>query len=217
MPRPTDPARPAASLCTKQFPSEFRSRREVLFFPAPPDRFSAHTLEIGPGRGDYLFAQATLHPDRVFAAIEIGKKRYFKLIHRVQCRGLGNVILINGDARLVVPRLIPESSLQQVVILFPDPWPKRRHTFHRLLTSEFLEQLARCLVPGGGLLVRSDVMDYVDEIAGNIAATATLEIESRSSRRPDEIVSGGATLYEQVQSAAGCTIHTLLARRVAVT
>src|SRR3989338_8606608 len=98
----------------------------------------SNTLEIGPGRGDFLFWLAEENPLKTVHAIEYKRKRYDKLVRRLETRGLSNVRLYLGDARTVLPVEFPDLSLERVFILFSDPWPKRRHARHRLFQETFV-------------------------------------------------------------------------------
>ncbi len=121
-------------------------------------------LEIGPGRGDFLFWLATEHPDVEIAAIEYKKKRYDKLVGRLEKRGLTNVKLYWGDARIVLLQEFAEKSLDKIFVLFSDPWPKKRHAKHRLFQEVFAEDLAQVLKPGGQLFIAHDDPNYIAQI-----------------------------------------------------
>lgn len=197
----------------RAFPTRFESQKELLFHPVRPDQIACDILEIGPGRGDFLFAMAEAHPQQQLVAVEIGKKRYYKLVRRIDERGLQNVLLIQGDARFVIPECIPKASVTSAYILFPDPWPKRRHAFHRLLTAEFMINCAATLKPGGMLTLKTDVGAYADWATQNVDTIPFLEVvSSHAGEKEDEAIE---TLYEQRRRAAGETIRTLRWRRVA--
>jgi tRNA (guanine-N7-)-methyltransferase len=132
--------------------------------PAPSDvwRFifaNAHPveIEIGPGRGDVLFAFAERAPDVNFYAVEIGRAQTERLTERARALGLPNVCVIAGDARCVVTRLVPTATVTAYHVYFPDPWPKTRHRHRRLFRPDFAEGLRRTLVPGGRVHVASDL------------------------------------------------------------
>lgn len=121
-------------------------------------------LEIGPGRGDFLFRLAEENPDKTVAAIEYKRKRFDKLVRRIESKGLANIRLHFGDARMVVPQEFEEGSVEKIFILFSDPWPKRRHARHRLFKEEFIGKLLRILRPDGEIFIAHDHPDYVTEI-----------------------------------------------------
>lgn len=123
-------------------------------------------LEIGPGRGDFLFWLATENPTADIVAIEYKRKRYEKLVKRIEKRGLQNIKLYLGDARLVLPQEFAEVSLDKIYVLFSDPWPKRKHAKHRLFQQGFLEDVFRVLKPGGEIFIAHDHPDYKNWIQG---------------------------------------------------
>ena len=125
---------------------------------------AASILEVGPGRGDFLFELAKRHPDQIIAAVEIKRKRYEKLKPRLKRLGIENVVLVHGDARVALPVLIKEQQLEAGYILFSDPWPKDRHSKHRLFQPYFIHELARVIRPDGELVIAHDDESYLSEI-----------------------------------------------------
>ncbi|MBI2980708.1 MAG: hypothetical protein HYY44_00065 [Deltaproteobacteria bacterium] len=118
-------------------------------------------LEIGPGRGDFLLHLAEERPTEKIAAIEYKRKRYEKLLQRAS--PFPNIELYLGDARVVLPEF-PEESVEEVYILFSDPWPKRRHAKHRLFQLPFLENLCRVMKTSGRVVVATDDPSYRTQI-----------------------------------------------------
>ncbi len=121
-------------------------------------------LEIGPGRGDFLFHLASENPTKTVAAIEYNRKRFEKLLRRIEARGLQNVRLHFGDARVVLTQEFQDETFEQIFILFLDPWPKRRHAKHRLFQKPFLKELLRVLKPEGQVFIAHDDPTYVSQI-----------------------------------------------------
>lgn len=117
-------------------------------------------LEIGSGHGGYALAFGARHPDRVLVAVEQRRKFAADLEDRARQRRLGNLVVLNGDARLLAPRLFAEGSLAAVHVHFPDPWWKRRHVRRRLVDDGMSTLLLRLLRPGGLLDFRTDVEEY---------------------------------------------------------
>lgn len=151
-------------------------------------------LEIGPGRGDFLFELGEQNLQSSVVAIEYKKKRYSKLIERISKRGLKNVSLVWGNARLAVPELFQDEQLQEVYILHPDPWPKKRHAKHRLIQKEFLEILAQKIKRGGFLQIQTDDKPYAEWIREAISSGLSRWIEHPSRPRHQRIIK---TLFEQ--------------------
>ncbi len=138
-----DPARPP-----------FSDLRE-LFEPA----LSAVWLEIGFGGAEHLLWQARTHPDVGLIGCEPFEEGVVKALTTIDEEGLCNIRLLEDDVRPLL-RWLPERSLSRVFILFPDPWPKKRHQKRRLFSPDLLRLLARVMVPGAELRLATDIGDY---------------------------------------------------------
>ncbi len=132
-------------------------------------------VEVGPGRGDFLFHLAETNPDKSVVGIEIKRKRVDKLISRVESRGLKNITVIQDDARCALPRFFGENSVDAIYVNFPDPWPKRRHEKNRVLSRDFLEDCCHVLKFYGNLNFTTDHKPYAEAVADEIGAIALLE------------------------------------------
>ena len=156
---------------TRQFPLDFEAKKTISIYPEPteaPISLGGNVLEIGPGRGDLLFALAQRCPSQKFIAIEIGNKRYKKLVERAQKRQLTNITLVRADARVALTRFFTPESFEKIFVLFPDPWPKDRHAFKRLLSVEWIRILVQLLKPGGQFIAATDVPWYAKWAFDNI-------------------------------------------------
>ena len=116
-------------------------------------------IEIGFGGGEHLAEQARRHPDALMIGCEPFLNGVGSALRHVEEMGLKNVRLHAGDARAVMEAL-PDASLDRVMILFPDPWPKARHNKRRLIQDETAAEIARVLKPGGRLRFVTDWKDY---------------------------------------------------------
>ncbi len=129
----------------------------------PADLFDAScravVFEIGFGGGEHLAHMARHHPDTGFIGAEPYLNGYAKMLVRIEESGLGNVRLQHDDARDSLNRL-RAASLDRVDLLYPDPWPKRRHRKRRFVGADTLDILARVLKPGGLFRFASDIPDY---------------------------------------------------------
>jgi tRNA (guanine-N7-)-methyltransferase len=115
-------------------------------------------LEIGFGGGEHLAAEADANPNTGYIGCEAFLNGIAKALALIESGSLSNVRLYNGDARAVIEAL-PQASLDGVYLLYPDPWPKRRHHGRRFLSSEGLARLARVLRPGAELRFATDIDD----------------------------------------------------------
>jgi tRNA (guanine-N7-)-methyltransferase len=120
-------------------------------------------LEIGPGRGDFLFHLAEENPLATVVGVEVKPGRCEKLAVRIEKRGLKNVELVCMDAQTFLPQCA-EDEFEKIFILFSDPWPKRRHAKNRLFQEPFAKELLRVLKPGGRVYVAHDDPKYVAQI-----------------------------------------------------
>ena len=116
-------------------------------------------LEIGFGGGEHLAWQAGHHPDVGIIGAEVFEMGVAQLAARIEAGGLANVRLFDDEARHLLDWL-PTASISRAFILFPDPWPKRRHWKRRLVSSATLAALGRVMTPGAELRVATDIGDY---------------------------------------------------------
>lgn len=131
-------------------------------------------LEIGFGGGEHLGWQAEAHPDIGFIGCEAYVNGIVKLLAEVEARGLANIRIHDDDARDLIGRLGP-ATIGRVFLLFPDPWPKRRHHKRRIVTLALLADLHRILKPGGEFRFASDSGDYVAWTLARVRANGGFE------------------------------------------
>ena len=115
-------------------------------------------IDLGCGDGSFLCALAQRMPDKNFLGIE-------RLLNRVRtsarkAAGLENVRLLRMESFYAVRYLLPAESVERFYLLFPDPWPKRRHHRRRIVTPDFLSSIHAALQKGGSIYVATDDVDY---------------------------------------------------------
>lgn len=123
-------------------------------------------LEIGCGAGGFAVEYARRNPHVRYVAFEWRKKYAREVAHRAQKHGVQNLRVIEGDAKLEVPRLFAPGTLACIHLQFPDPWWKRAHRKRAILTPEFTKLLFGLLEPGGRFDLRTDVEDRAHEMLG---------------------------------------------------
>jgi tRNA (guanine-N7-)-methyltransferase len=116
-------------------------------------------LEIGFGGGEHLIAQAEQNPATGFIGVEPFVNGMAKALTAIEQRGLRNIRLSSGDATQLIDWL-PAGALARIDLLYPDPWPKRRHWKRRFVQDQSLKRLARLLRTGGEFRFATDVADY---------------------------------------------------------
>jgi tRNA (guanine-N7-)-methyltransferase len=191
----------------KHYPIEHECRKRIDFWPEKPAVFDGDVLEIGPGRGDLLMHMAEAHPDKKFVGIEIGRRRFFKLIPRILKRNLKNIQLIGGNARVVLPLYYRSNIFEQAYVLFPDPWPKKRHIPHRLLSVQFMTLVARSLKVGGDFFVATDVAGYAGWVLENAEQIDFLELVRPPTMNEPLIEGYIPTFFEAKWREMGRNIH----------
>jgi tRNA (guanine-N7-)-methyltransferase len=137
---------------------EPRPANAALLFPIPVD---AVRLEIGFGGGEHLVSEAAAAPATGFIGVEPYINGMAKAVAAISARGLSNIRLFSGDAAALLDWL-PAASLSRIDLLYPDPWPKKRHWKRRFVQRENLDRIARALKPGGELRFASDIPGYVE-------------------------------------------------------
>jgi tRNA (guanine-N7-)-methyltransferase len=149
-------------------------REQPLAPPALFGRAAPCTLEIGFGNGANLLSLASAHPERDYLGIEVHRPGVGRLLLALEERQLANVRLICHDAVEVLGGQIAAASLAEILILFPDPWPKKRHHKRRLIQAPFVELLRRALEPGGKLHLATDWQPYALEMLAVLEAAPGL-------------------------------------------
>ena len=113
-------------------------------------------LEIGSGKGRFLLATAMERPDVNVLGIEKSLHYHRVIRDRFLKRDLRNIRLINHDAFVVLQKMLPDASIAEVHIYFPDPWPKKRERKRRIIRPEVLAEIRRVLVEGGSGIYVTD-------------------------------------------------------------
>jgi len=116
-------------------------------------------LEIGFGGAEHLVAQAQAHPRSGFIGSDAFVNATAKALAAIDGNKLTNIRLHFGDASALIDWL-PAGSLARIDLLYPDPWPKRRHWKRRFIQDDSLTRLARILNVGGELRFATDIADY---------------------------------------------------------
>jgi tRNA (guanine-N7-)-methyltransferase len=138
-------------------------------------REARRTLEIGFGNGENLAALARAHPQRDYLGVEVHRPGVGRLLLALEEQRLANVRVICHDAVEVLERQIAPASLAEILILFPDPWPKKRHHKRRLIQPAFVALLERALGAGGVLRLATDWQPYALEMLGVLSAAEHLD------------------------------------------
>ena len=198
--KPSDP--PAAQLIP---PSYFEPLQIDLAFarPAPLE------VDIGCGEGSFLVAMAARFPERNFLGIERLLGRIRKTCRRTAARNLENVRVLRLESSYTVQHLLPPGSVSVFHVMFPDPWPKRKHHRRRLIADPFLDTIHAALCEMGELRLTTDDADYFAHMKRVCLARTDFE----PVPWPDD-PAYPQTDFERGFRARGLPIHRLLLRKI---
>jgi len=171
-------------------------------------------LEIGFGGGEHMLQMAAAHPGVGIIGCEAYINGVAMLLSGIERAGVGNLAIHAGDARDLMD-VLPGGSVAQVFLLYPDPWPKKRHHKRRFVNPSNLDQLARIMAPGAVLRLATDIDDYVRhalEVLERDGRFAALDLGPADGREPWPGWPG--TRYEAKALREGRTPHYLSFRRL---
>ena len=134
---------------------------KYLFDPEEIDINACNYLEIGFGYGESLAKRALIDKNTNYIGCETYSKGVVNLIDLMEKESIKNIEIFNGDARILLEN-IPDHSIDKIFILYPDPWPKKRHNKRRIINEKFLELIHKKLKKYGILFFATDVTDYAD-------------------------------------------------------
>lgn len=196
---------------------------DPLALPAPCGRLPAGEsqgaqevwLEIGFGGGEHLVWQAERNPGVLLIGCEPFEDGVVKVLTAIEDKRLSNIRIHPDDARPLL-RALPQNAISRVFILFPDPWPKKRHARRRLVSPETLALLARVMRPGAELRIASDIAPYVRDVLAAVRQVPIFQWTAKAAsdwrmRPPD----WPETRYEAKAIAAGRRCTYLSFSRVA--
>jgi tRNA (guanine-N7-)-methyltransferase len=155
-------------------------------------------VELGSGDGSFLVEYAARHPDHNFVGVERLLGRIRKMEKKTRRAGLTNLRGIRIESAYLLEYLLPPQSAGAVHIYFPDPWPKRKHRRHRLISERFPALAQQALRPGGVVYLRTDDPAYFEQMSEVFRANDAF----RPVPTPDELAEV-RTDFEQEFAARG--------------
>jgi len=191
----------------------------VEFEPQPLDldalfgRQAPRVVEIGFGNGENLAALAAAHPERDYLGIEVHRAGVGRLMLAAETGQLTNVRISNHDAVEVLEHQLPAQSLDEMLILFPDPWHKKRHHKRRLVQPPFISLAASRLRPGGVLRLATDWEAYAVQMLEVLGASDVLVNESSDRGYIEKPAERITTRFEKRGQRLGHGVWDLAFRR----
>jgi tRNA (guanine-N7-)-methyltransferase len=126
-------------------------------------------IEYCSGNGTWIAEQALANPHQNWVAIEKKFMRVRKIWSKIKNLNLNNLIVVCGEAFLTTNRYFADSSVADVYINFPDPWPKKKHAKNRLFQPTFVKEMTRIMAPQKTLTFVTDDHPFSDEVIGVFA------------------------------------------------
>jgi tRNA (guanine-N7-)-methyltransferase len=164
---------------------------------------SRFSIEIGYGGGEHLAREALRHPDTGYIGCEVFSGGVAKMVEAIATENIDNVRLFTDDALKLLLEL-PDASLDEAFLLYPDPWPKTRHHKRRFVSPTTLGELARVLKPGSPFYFATDIEDYANWTLAHIVRTPAFRFApARPGQWHEPYAGWQPTRYEDKARAEG--------------
>ena len=178
------------------------------------DRAAARTLEIGFGNGEHLLERARSSPERDFLGVEVHRPGIGHLLLGAAGAGARNLRVSAHDAVEVMQQQIAPASLDELQLLFPDPWPKERHHKRRIVQPSFAPLVASRLKPGGLWHLATDWEPYAQHMLEVLRACESLRNCAADGGFIDSVQARSATRFERRGVQLGHRVRELLFARL---
>lgn len=180
---------------------------ESLSAIAPERLFSGkghRILELGGGWGEFCIALLEQYPETDYTVFEIKPERIRSLLKKARARNVSHLRIVPVNFNWFLETILPPFAYNEVFINFPDPWPKRRHWKHRLISSDFPWRLAHLLREGASVHITTDYGPYARRILGIFRKTRLFHsLYQNPDYRRERPPGRPASRFENMQRAAG--------------
>lgn len=139
------------------------------------------TVEIGFGMGDSLLEMAIANPDRNYLGIEVHKPGVGKLLHGIVANDVSNLRIICHDAVEVLSNCLAAESIDRLLLLFPDPWHKKKHHKRRIVQPAFIELVRSRLQTKGTFHLATDWQPYAEHMLEMLEDSALTNTQGKGS------------------------------------
>lgn len=170
-------------------------------------------LEIGTGMGNFFSNYAENHPDTACVGIELKFKRLIRTYEKSARKGREDVILLKVFGQKI-PEIFAPWEIDELYLLFSDPWPKKGHHKNRVIQDDFLQDAADVLVPGGLFLIKTDEASYAEWIDEHLARCPYFNYEKNDNEEPEKkLTPETATEFETMGRREGSKIVSFFCRK----
>lgn len=163
------------------------------------------TVEIGSGNGHFLIGKCLEYKDVNFIGIDKKSNRIIRCREKEVKNGLTNIKWITGDAYYAINEMFFDNSIEMIYMIFPDPWPKKRHWKNRLFKREFIEVLYSKLKVLGKFLFVTDSADYFNVCINLISEDKRFNLDKSYNLEEFE-----KTLFGEKWKKEGRTFYSFL-------
>jgi tRNA (guanine-N7-)-methyltransferase len=133
----------------------------------------AIVLEIGCGHGHFLARYSTENPSKLCIGVDLRSDRIARALRKAERARLPNCLFVRTEALEFIHALPAGVTFEEIWVLFPDPWPKKRHHKNRLLQPDFFEAIAARSPAGAHLYFRTDYAEYFETVSGFLSSLST--------------------------------------------
>lgn len=170
-------------------------------------------LEIGTGMGNFFSNYAGNRPEMACVGIELKFKRLIRTYEKCARKGREDVILLKVFGQKI-PEIFAEGEVDELYLLFSDPWPKKGHHKNRVIQNDFLRDAASILAPGGLFLIKTDEASYAEWIDEHLARCPYFTYEKNDNEEPEKkLTPETATEFETMGRREGSKIVSFLCRK----
>ncbi len=170
-------------------------------------------LEIGTGMGNFFSNYAANRPEMACVGIELKFKRLIRTYEKSALKGREDVILLKVFGQKI-PEIFAEGEVDELYLLFSDPWPKKGHHKNRVIQDDFLRNAASILVSGGIFLIKTDEASYAAWIDEHLARCPYFTYEKNENEEPEKkLTPETATEFETMGRREGSKIASFLCRK----
>lgn len=188
----------------------FYDRYETYKLPDWKELFgNSHPIEVEycSGNGAWIAAKAVQYPMTNWVAVERKFERVRKIWAKMINHKLNNLLVVCGEALTTSRHYFPASSLREIYINFPDPWPKKRHWKNRIIQPDFIAEVERTLLPGGRLTVVTDDIPYSEVILQEMAKNTKFSNPFNEPGYRFEYPGYGSSYFEDLWRSKGKQIR----------
>jgi tRNA (guanine-N7-)-methyltransferase len=179
-----------------------------LNFDAVFGREAPIQVDLGCGDGSFLTSLASDYPEENFLGVERLLGRVRTACRKIERAGLANARVLRFEISYAVQYLVPASSVAIFHLMFPDPWPKRRHASRRVISESLLVSLHRALVPGGQVRIATDDSDYFKQITRLVSHSPLFGADN------DALATAAKSKFERRFTQRRVPIHRLGLRKL---